>query len=65
MTFFRDLYWQARREQVTRAARMYRDTGDAAAAMGITVKSFLKLCKRFGIEPPGKRRRREAREARR
>ncbi len=60
----RDLYWQARRQQVARVARMHGDTRGAAAAMGITVKSFLELCKRYGIETPAKRRRREAEEAR-
>ena len=44
------------REQVERVARVYHQNGDASAALGITLRSFGRLCKRFGIETPYARR---------
>ena len=46
------------REQVEHVARLYHHNGDACAALGITLRSFSRLCRRFGIETPYARRRR-------
>ena len=42
------------RETVERAARVYSSNTDAAAALGIAAGSFVRLCRRHGIEPPSK-----------
>ena len=44
------------REQVERVARMYHQNADACAALGITLRSFSRLCRRFDIETPYARR---------
>ena len=44
------------RDSVERCARMYRSSADAARAMGISVDSFGKLCREYGIKPPHVRR---------
>jgi len=46
------------REHVERAARVYHRNVDAAAALGITERSFSRLCRRFELETPYARRRR-------
>jgi hypothetical protein len=46
-------------EQIARNARMYHTNSMAAEAMGIKPGSFLRICKRLGIESPGQRRERE------
>jgi len=46
------------REEVERVARMYPSGAAAARALGITVKTFINLCRRFGVEPPHERKRR-------
>ena len=46
------------REHVERAARVYHHNNDACSALGITLRSFSRLCKRFEIETPYARRRR-------
>ena len=46
------------REQVERAARMYKSNQDAGQAMGVHPRSFARLCRRYGIETPYVRRRR-------
>jgi hypothetical protein len=47
------------REQVERAARVYHRNADASAALGITMRAFSRACRRYGIETPYVRRRRE------
>lgn len=51
------------RDQVERAARLYHQNVDASAALGITLRSFGRLCRQFGVETPYARRRRETAEA--
>ena len=50
-------------EQVERVARMYHSVNDASRAMGITPRSFSRLCRKFDIETPWKRKRRQTTEA--
>lgn len=45
------------REQVERAARMYRSNQDAGRALEIDPRSFARLCRRYGIETPYVRKR--------
>jgi len=52
------------RDQVERAARVYRTNLDASRALGIELRSFGRLCRRHGVETPWARKRRQAREAR-
>ena len=47
------------KDQIERLARIYKHNEDAAAAIGITPKSFSRLCRRYGIETPYARRRRQ------
>jgi hypothetical protein len=51
------------REAVERVARVYHQSQDAARALGITERSLNRLCRRFDIETPAARRRRQARRA--
>ncbi len=44
------------------AARLYASNRDAALALGISPNSFSRLCKRYGIETPNARKRRERAE---
>ena len=53
------------RGAVERAARIYTTNRDASSAMGITVRSFSRLCRRYGIETPWARNRRHRQAARR
>ena len=52
------------REQVERVARMYHHNADASAALGITLRHFSRLCRRFEIETPYSRRRRQVADCR-
>ena len=45
-------------ETIERVARMYRSNGDASRALGITLRSFSRLCNKYGIETPYAKRRR-------
>ena len=45
------------RYRVERAARIYRTSKDAGVALGIASQSFCRLCRSYGIETPGARRR--------
>ena len=45
-------------EGVERVARIYASNKDASQALGITLGSFGRLCRKFGIETPYARRRR-------
>ena len=53
------------KETIQRVARMYRSNQDASVALGITMRSFGRLCRKFGIETPYSKRRRRAGERRR
>ena len=46
------------RSELERAARMYRTNKDASWALGIGGLSFRRLCRRYGIETPCRRKRR-------
>ena len=52
------------REAVERVCRVYRTSRDAAAAREITRVALNRLCRRYGLETPHTRHRREVREAR-
>ena len=52
------------RERVERVARLYATSQDASRALGITIRSFDRLCRRYGIETPGGRKLRRLREGR-
>lgn len=51
------------RDQVERAARVYHRNVDASAALGVTLRSFGRLCREFEVETPYARHRRERLEA--
>jgi hypothetical protein len=53
------------KEQVERVARMYHSVNDASRAMGITPRSFSRLCRKYDIDTPWKRKRRSRKEAQR
>ena len=53
------------RDIVERAARIYHSNSDASAALGIEMRSFGRLCRRYEVETPYARKRRRTREARR
>ncbi|MBT3342521.1 MAG: hypothetical protein HN712_21100 [Gemmatimonadetes bacterium] len=46
-------------DTIERVARVYRSNGDASRALGITLRSFSRLCMKFGIETPYAKRRRQ------
>ncbi|NKB68850.1 MAG: hypothetical protein GKR89_17430 [Candidatus Latescibacteria bacterium] len=48
------------KERVERVARLYHQNEDASRALGITMRSFGRLCRQYGIETPFVRRRRQA-----
>jgi hypothetical protein len=52
------------REQIERAARLYKTNMDASQALGIAMRSFGRLCRRYGIETPWVRKRRRRQAAR-
>lgn len=52
------------REEVERAARLYRQNKDASRALDITLHAFGRICRKYGIETPYARRRRRSREGR-
>ena len=39
-------------ERVERVARIYKTNQDAADALGIAMRSFSRICRRFGVETP-------------
>ena len=47
------------REEVERAARMYKRVCDASQALGITSRSFSRLCRKYEIETLWTRKRRQ------
>ena len=50
------------REQMERVARIYKYNQDASQALGITLRSFGRLCRKYGIETPYCRRQRHLKE---
>ena len=50
------------REELVRAARMYRTNKDAAEALGVAIGSFSRACRREGIETPYVRARQQRQE---
>jgi hypothetical protein len=50
------------KERVERVARMYGSNQEASQALGIVLRSFSRLCHRYGIETPFARRRRRLHE---
>lgn len=53
------------REQIERVARIYKTNEDASQALGIAMRSFGRLCRKYGIETPYIRKRRRLSEVRR
>ena len=53
---------QITRFEVERVARVYRVNRDAYRALGVSDKTFLKLCRRYRVETPCERSRRRRRE---
>ena len=52
------------RDQIERVARIYKSNQDAGRALGIDMRSFSRLCRRYDIETPYARRRRRLAECR-
>ena len=52
------------RQQVERVARIYKTNQDASQALGITMRSFGRLCRRHSIETPYVRKHRLLRQCR-
>ena len=52
------------KEQIERAARMYRTNRLASAALGIHLATFSRLCREYGVSTPYDRRRQQPRETR-
>ena len=48
---------KTQRERVERVARIYASNKDASRALGISLGSFGRLCRQYGIETPYERRR--------
>lgn len=53
------------RNEVDRVARVYRYNQDAARALDIDLRSFGRLCRKFGIQTPYVRRRCQLADCRR
>lgn len=51
-------------ETIARVARVYSSNQDAASALGVTARSFARLCKEYDIETPYGRKRRQTTDAR-
>ena len=50
------------KDRIERAARIYASNHDAGSALGIAPGSFSRLCRRYGIETPQARKRRQRSE---
>ena len=44
------------RDRIERAARIYKSNQDASRALGIDMRSFSRLCRKYGIATPYVRR---------
>lgn len=53
------------KETIERVARVYKNNQDASSALGITMRSFGRLCRKYGVETPYAKRCRAISEARR
>ena len=40
------------RDQIERVARIYKSNQDASQALGITIRSFSRLCRKYEVESP-------------
>ena len=49
--------------RIQRVARIYHNNQDASRALGIAMRSFSRLCRRFDVETPYARKRRHMKEA--
>ncbi|MEW6752769.1 MAG: hypothetical protein AB1505_17590 [Candidatus Latescibacterota bacterium] len=52
------------RDQIERVARIYKSNQDASRALGITIRSFSRLCHKYQVESPHSRRSRVLHELR-
>ena len=52
------------RDRIERVARIYASNQDASQALGIAMRSFSRLCRRYEVETPYARRRRRLGEYR-
>lgn len=52
------------RDTIERVARIYKNNQDASCALGITMRSFGRLCRKYGIETPYAKRCRVLQECR-
>jgi len=52
------------RDRIERVARIYANNQDASRALGIALRSFSRLCRRYEVETPYARRRRRLSECR-
>ena len=50
-------------KRVDRVARIYHSNQDASHALGIAMRSFSRLCRRYDVETPYARKRRRMQEA--
>ena len=50
-------------EQIERVARIYKQNLDASQELGITMRSFGRLCRKYAVETPYARKRRMMRGA--
>lgn len=51
------------REALERVARIYKSNTEASAALGIAPDTFGRLCRKYDIETPSARKRRQKQEA--
>jgi hypothetical protein len=47
------------RDRIEKVARIYASNIDASRALGIAMRSFSRLCRRYEVETPHARRRRQ------
>ena len=52
------------RGTIERVARIYKSNQDACMALGITLRSFGRLCHKYDVETPYVKRQRQAQAAR-
>ncbi len=52
------------RDRIERVARIYASNQDASRALGIALRSFSRLCRRYEVETPYARKRRRLQECR-
>ena len=52
-------------EQIERVSRIYKSNQDASRALGITIRSFSRLCRKYHVESPHTRHGRILQDVRR